>query len=185
MSTIKHPTLGSYVLPPLQVDSINIAPLTTDSLSSMSASGIPNPLTITLGGHGGGGGTGYYNPNTYSNGVTGIGSANITWASNIANVNHSYNGMHPNPTISISTPNATTGTSTMTVKGDAEFEGKIKVGGQDLVELLSKIEDKLAIYKPNPELEEKWEELRELSKRYKELETEIMEKEKVWEILKK
>lgn len=190
MSTIKHPTLGSYVLPPLQVDSINIAPLTTDSLTSMSASSIPNLPTITLSGTGGGGtgGTGNYNSSTYNNGTYGIGSigsANVTWSANIANVSYPYNGMHPNPTISISTPNATTGTSTMTVKGDAEFEGKIKVGGKDLLELLNNIENKLAIFKPNPELEEKWEELRELSKRYKELETEIIEKEKVWEILKK
>jgi hypothetical protein len=180
MSTIKHPTLGSYVLPPLQVDSINIAPLTTDSLSSMSANSIPNPLTITLGGHGGGGGTGYYNPNTYSNGVTGIGSANISWAHPSVNYNSPNISINPN----IYSNTMQTG-GTIQVKGDAEFEGKIKVGGKDLVELLSKIEDKLAIYKPNPELEEKWEELRELSKRYKELETEIMEKEKVWEILKK
>ena len=180
MSTIKHPTLGSYVLPPLDLSSINIAPLTTDSVSSMSANSIPNLPTITLGGHGGGGGTGYYNASTYSNGVTGIGSANITWSNPSVNYN--------SPNISI-TPNIYSNTmqtgGTIQVKGDAEFEGKIKVGGKDLGELLSKIEDKLAIYKPNPELEEKWEELRELSKRYKELETEIMEKEKVWEILKK
>jgi protein involved in polysaccharide export with SLBB domain len=180
MSTIKHPTLGSYVLPPLDLSSINIAPLTTDSVSSMSANSIPNLPTITLGGHGGGGGTGYYNASTYSNGVTGIGSANITWSNPSVNYN--------SPNISI-TPNIYSNTmqtgGTIQVKGDAEFEGKIKVGGKDLGELLSKIEDKLAIYKPNPELEEKWEELRELSKRYKELETEIMEKEKVWDILKK
>jgi len=180
MSTIKHPTLGSYVLPPLQVDSINIAPLTTDSIKSLSTSISPNIPTITLGGiGGGGGGTGAYS----------VGSSNITWTGNVAaNIGPGYsysNGMHPNPTISISTPNATTGTSTMTVKGDAEFEGNIKVGGKDLVELLTKIEDKLAIYKANPELEEKWEELRELSKRYKELEAEIKEKEQVWDILKK
>jgi hypothetical protein len=184
MSTIKHPTLGSYVLPPLDLSSINIAPLTTDSVSSMSANSIPNPLTVTLGGHGGGGGTGYYNPNTYSNGVTGIGSANISWAHPSVNYNSPNISLNPVQSITLN-PNTYSNNSTIQVKGDAEFEGKIKVGGKDLVELLTKIEDKLAIYKPNPELEEKWEELRELSKRYKELETEIMEKEKVWEILKK
>ena len=118
-------------------------------------------------------------------GTYGIGSANVTWSGT------SYH--HPqtitlNPNVYSNTYTTGTtpgGTGTIQIKGDAEFEGKIKVGGKDLVELLTKIEDKLAIYKPNPEMEEKWEELRELSKRYKELEAEIKEKEQIWDILKK
>lgn len=116
-------------------------------------------------------------------GVLGMGSTNVTWTGT------SY--IHPqtitlNPNVYSNTyTNGTPQAGTIHVKGDAEFEGKIKVGGKDLVELLTKIEDKLAIYKPNPELEEKWEELRELSKRYKELEAEIKEKEQMWDILKK
>jgi hypothetical protein len=71
------------------------------------------------------------------------------------------------------------------VNGDAEFEGDVKIKGKSITEMLDKIEERLAILHPNPELEDKWDELKELGKRYKELEQEIIEKEKVWAILKK
>ena len=69
--------------------------------------------------------------------------------------------------------------------GNAEFHGNVKIKGKDIVEMLTKIEERLAILKPNTELESRWEELKELSKRYRELEAELVEKEKVWSILKK
>ena len=75
--------------------------------------------------------------------------------------------------------------NTLQVKGDAEFEGDVKIKGKSLADTLEKIEEKLAIFKPNEKLEEKWEELRELRNRYIELEKEIIEKEKMWDILKK
>jgi hypothetical protein len=43
----------------------------------------------------------------------------------------------------------------------------------------------LAILHPNPELEEKWDNLRALRNAYMELEAEIKEKESMWSILKK
>lgn len=71
------------------------------------------------------------------------------------------------------------------VKGDAEFEGDIKIKGKSLSKTLEKIEEKLAILHPNEELESKWDQLRELRNRYIELEKEIKEKEKMWDILKR
>lgn len=71
------------------------------------------------------------------------------------------------------------------IKGDAEFEGEITVKGKNLSEMFAKIEERLAILHPNPELEDKWDELKELGKRYKELEAEIIEKEQMWAILKR
>ena len=79
----------------------------------------------------------------------------------------------------ITTPN------TLQVKGDAEFEGDIKLKGQSLNDILDKIEERLAILHPNINLEEKWEKLRELRKQYRELEADILEKEKIMEILKR
>ena len=75
--------------------------------------------------------------------------------------------------------------ATLSVKGDADFEGELTIKGKSLTDMLDKIEERLAILHPNPELEDKWDELKELGKRYKELEQEIIEKEKVWAILKK
>lgn len=74
---------------------------------------------------------------------------------------------------------------TLEVKGDANFDGDIKVKGKSLVEAIENIEKRLAILHPNPELEEKWEKLKALGDMYRELEAEILEKEKVWKILQK
>jgi len=82
------------------------------------------------------------------------------------------------------------GTS-LEVHGDANFTkdvdiiGDLKVQGKSLKESLVKIEERLAILHPNEELEEKWENLRGLRKMYMELEAEIIEKEKMWAILRK
>ena len=88
--------------------------------------------------------------------------------------------------------NFTTGTWTnnnietkLHVKGDADFEGDVKIKGKSLLELLERLEERLGVYHANEELESKYEELRELSRRYKELESQIKEKEKMWDILKK
>jgi hypothetical protein len=75
--------------------------------------------------------------------------------------------------------------STLSVKGNADFEGEVTIKGKNLTDMLEKIEERLAILHPNEKLEEKWDELKELGKRYKELEAEIIEKEKIWAILKK
>ena len=129
---------------------------------------------------------------TTGSGGTG-GGYNITTGTGIGNLSPSINLGSGIGTI------LTTGTNGLTwsdwgnthpshsldVKGDANFEGDIKIKGKSLVDALEKIEEKLAIFKPNEKLEEKWEELRELRNRYIELEKEIIEKEKMWDILKK
>lgn len=70
------------------------------------------------------------------------------------------------------------------VKGNAEFDGDVTIKGKNLNDTLERIEDRLAILHPNDELEAKWENLRGLRKAYMELEQEIIEKEKIWKILK-
>jgi hypothetical protein len=79
----------------------------------------------------------------------------------------------------------TNSNSNLQVKGDAEFEGDVKIKGVSLSERFDKIEERLAILRPNEKLEGKWEELKALGDRYRELEKEILEKEKVWELLKR
>lgn len=71
------------------------------------------------------------------------------------------------------------------VVGDANFQGDLKLQGKSLKDSLDRIEERLAILRPNEELEEKWENLRGLRKAYMELEAEIIEKEKMWAILQK
>ena len=71
------------------------------------------------------------------------------------------------------------------VKGNAEFEGDVKIKGRSISEMLDKIEERLAILHPNEQLEDKWEELKKLGEAYRALEKDIIEKEKIWETLKK
>jgi hypothetical protein len=71
------------------------------------------------------------------------------------------------------------------VRGDADFEGDVKIKGKSIVNLINNIEQRLAILHPNEKLEEKWEDLKKLGDMYRQLEQEILEKEKMWAILKK
>lgn len=69
------------------------------------------------------------------------------------------------------------------VRGDANFEGKVRIRGKDLGETLDRIEERLAILHENAELESRWESLRELRKQYLELEADILQQEEVYRIL--
>ena len=60
----------------------------------------------------------------------------------------------------------------------------IVVGGKSLTQAIEKIEQRLAILKPNTELESRWEQLKELRNLYVELERDLLEKEKIMKILK-
>ena len=74
---------------------------------------------------------------------------------------------------------------TLKVNGNAEFDGDVTIKGKNLTDSLERIEERLAILRPNEELEAKWENLRGLRKAYMELEAEIKEKEAMWGILKR
>ena len=75
--------------------------------------------------------------------------------------------------------------NTLDCKGDANFDGDLKIKGVSLSDTLSKIEERLAILHPNEMLESRWTQLKELGEQYRKLEQEILEKEQVWKILKK
>ena len=75
--------------------------------------------------------------------------------------------------------------ATLDVKGNANFEGDVKIKGKSIADSLTRIEERLAILHPNDELEVKWENLRGLRKASMELESEIKEKELIWDTLKK
>ena len=64
-------------------------------------------------------------------------------------------------------------------------DADIEINGASLTDMIEKIEQRLAILKPDPRLEKDWDELRELGDRYRALEKEIIEKQKMWDTLKK
>jgi hypothetical protein len=88
----------------------------------------------------------------------------------------------------VTSPWIATGTNasnTLSVKGDAEFDGDITVKGRSLAEFMESVEQRLNILRPNPELEAEWDQLRELGEQYRELERQLAEKAQMWAILKK
>ena len=75
----------------------------------------------------------------------------------------------------------TTDSFTLSSNWDTTYTDKRLEG---LFEWQEEVNKKLAILQPNPQLEEQWSELKELRERYVELEKELTEKSKMWDILK-
>jgi hypothetical protein len=88
----------------------------------------------------------------------------------------------------VASPWITTGTNasnTLSVQGDAEFDGDITVKGRSLYEFMESVEQRLNVLRPNPELEAEWDQLRELGEQYRKLEQQLAEKSQMWNTLKK
>lgn len=106
----------------------------------------------------------------YSTGTIGaVGSAGSVLTTGTSGI--SWQDMGSITSTNIATP--------LYVKGDAEIDGNLKVGGKDLMKTLEKIEGRLNILTVNPELEKRWDELRELGDKYRELEAYILSKERL------
>ncbi len=71
------------------------------------------------------------------------------------------------------------------VNGDAIFKGNITWQDRDMREWFESVEARLALLKPNAELEAEWSELAELRMKYVELERKLLEKQRTFDILKK
>lgn len=82
-------------------------------------------------------------------------------------------------------PNTITSGHILHVSSDARIDGDLTVKGVNLTERLDQIEHRLGILRPNNDLEGKWEQLKALGDQYRQLEKEILEKESMWDILKK
>lgn len=155
-------------------DADSVSPLDLSSIFNNTTyiSGNTNPWGNLITGSGGSGGS-----SGAILGAGGGGSGSVT-------TGHNYNWNQTNWT-SIGTGIGQINPGELHVQGDANFDGDIKVKGKSILESLEKIEEKLAIFRPNEELEKKWEKLRELRNQYVEMEKDIIEKEKIWETLKK
>ena len=62
-------------------------------------------------------------------------------------------------------------------------DADIRINGVSLTETLQGIQDRLAMLRPNPELESRWQQLRDLRDQYQTLERELQEKEQAWAAL--
>lgn len=149
--------------------------------SSDNTSDVISPITIDLGNYSGAisGATvgGIVNPNYYSTGTTytiGTGSSGTS------------NTFIYNPTSTWTT--GTNGLTTVKITEDGldlDADADIKIGKKSLKEFMDKMEERLAILYGRPDLEEKWNQLRELKKQYDDMVKDIEEKQKLMDILKK
>jgi D-mannonate dehydratase len=97
----------------------------------------------------------------------------------------SYN-WNPINNWNITNPAVTVHNSTTSFDCDVKISESrdLHIGDRSLKEFMERVEERLNILRPNQELEGRWNELAELGKRYRELEAVILEKEKMWNILK-
>lgn len=125
-----------------------------------------NNITVT------GGGPGYPSNHVYL--VVGGGGAGTLGISNISASNwNTISGL-------------TTNTLTVPPSGRMELQGAqadIVMNGVSLNDTLKLIQDRLCMLRPNPELEQEWDQLRDLGEQYRELEKQLTEKQRAWELL--
>ena len=91
-------------------------------------------------------------------------------------------------TTAIAAPTWSTTTAMLTPSGQIELKGDqadLIINGVSLTETLQLIQDRLNMLRPNAALEAEWDQLRELGQQYRQLEAELKEKQRAWEILKK
>ena len=103
----------------------------------------------------------------YNIGIGASGGSNGSYSVGAVGSNGSYFTTNTQPwqTISPSTTHPT-----IKVSGDAEFEGKVKINGQDLGEFMETISKRLAILQPDPAKLEHFEALKKAYDHYKLLE---------------
>lgn len=99
----------------------------------------------------------------YTGPVLSSGSAGMFQAPNFT--------FHNMPQISTNWTSSTNPSSSLNVKGTAEFEGDVKIKGHSILHLLQKIENRLAILQePDPDKLEKFAALKKAYEHYKTLE---------------
>lgn len=132
--------------------------------------------TITIG-------NSYYSPGSTVGGITTIDTSNWNTSYTIGTGGtYSTSTVNSTPyTFSTQPSTVSIDTNGLTMKDGTD----IVVGGKSLTKAIEQIEERLCILHPNPELEDRWEQLKSLRQQYIEMEKDLLEKEKVMEILKR
>ena len=113
------------------------------------------------------------NPLTYSSGTSITSPSTISWNQNYTTATNGSWGNIADTTVNIDS-------NGLTMKAGTD----IVIDGRSLSKSIDAIEERLGILNPNPELEDRWDQLKALRKQYIELEKDLLEKEKLMKILK-
>ena len=107
--------------------------------------------------------------------VTGSLPSNVVWTTSASPY---YMNSSINP---LSSGDVVVSNGNLKVRGD---DADIQIGEVSLKKFMEDVSMRLNIMQPNTKLEKDWEELRKLGDQYRQLEKELIEKAKVWNILK-
>ena len=101
--------------------------------------------------------------------VSGSNVSPTIWTTNTTAGQYSFTGQNIQPN------------NTVHIKGE---DADLLINEKSLKTWMEKVEDRLNILTPNPELEKEWNELRRLGERYRKLEKKCQEKANMWNKLK-
>lgn len=141
---------------PLEIPTYNIS---SGGTSDSMYGAVPN---VTIG------------SNIISTSATGINVSSPVWTTSGTGTSYT-----------IGTPNVTPMTvgsrGTVSLKGE---DADIDINGKSLKTWMEKVEERLNILTPNPEMEKEWDDLRRLGEKYRRLEKKCKEKSDMWNKLK-
>jgi hypothetical protein len=151
------PTLSSTPIPTITTDEYQtlVSSVTNDTLTWGSGNHYPGFGAVPITGGGTGTGYVYTSPNT------------VPW---------------------ITTTTGTNPAMVVNQGGVIDIAGEnadIKMNGKSMKAWMEKVEERLNILTPNPDMERDWDELRRLGERYRRLEKKCREKARMWEELKR
>jgi hypothetical protein len=101
--------------------------------------------------------------------ATGINVTSPVWTTNTTAGSYSFTGLNVQPN------------NTVHIKGE---DADLLINDKSLKTWMEKVEERLNILTPNPELEKEWDELRRLGERYRKLEKKCKQKADMWKRLK-
>ena len=101
--------------------------------------------------------------------ATGIKVSSPVWTTNTTAGQYSFTGQNTQPS------------NTVHIKGK---DADLLINDKSLKTWMEKVEERLNILTPNPEMEKEWDDLRKLGERYRKLEKKCKEKSDMWNKLK-
>ena len=101
--------------------------------------------------------------------ATGINVSSPVWTTNTTAGQYSFTGQNTQPS------------NTVHIKGK---DADLLINDKSLKTWMEKVEERLNILTPNPEMEKEWDQLRKLGARYRKLEKKCKEKSDMWNKLK-
>lgn len=169
MSTIDNKIKldNPFKIEPLTTDSITFSPLDTTTIGAIGSDTIGtidlSSSTLT-----------YSSSPNYT--INNSALPNTIWTTTTTGTGYNWSGVG-----GVSDGTTVGAGGKISLKGP---DADVDINGKSLKNWMEKVEERLNILTPNPELEKEWDDLRKLGERYRKLEKKCKEKAEVWKKLK-